>query len=156
MVRREGKACADVGRRQIGEVIKELLDRHASGKVLQDIPDRDPKAANARLAAPFARLECDMPLPIHAPSVGRACLPVNASEAITSCPQHLFVSKRSLGCCEEVLGVLVVGTQEEHVLGVLAQQRPVPLRHCFVGLIQQPVNMPLDPLAWHGRTALQP
>ena len=55
----EGEASPDIIDGEFGEVGEQLRDGHPTGEVLQHIPDGDPHATNARLAATRAGFDGD-------------------------------------------------------------------------------------------------
>jgi hypothetical protein len=63
------QAGPDVLRGQLGEVGEQLIDGHPTGEVLQHVPDGDSHPADARLAAPFARLDGDQVCVVHSRSL---------------------------------------------------------------------------------------
>ncbi len=56
-----------------------------------------------------------------------------------------FVRRR----IEKGLGIGVVGIETKDVFGEVSDAAPLPTFEGRVQLIKEPVNMPLDPLAWH-------
>ncbi len=50
---------------QIREVTEDFLDRHSRGKIVKHIPDGDAQPADAGLAAPLVRLNCNKLRVIH-------------------------------------------------------------------------------------------
>ncbi len=64
-VGRKRKACPDIFICQIRKIAHDLFGRHPGGEIFQHIANRDPHPADARLPAPFIRLDCDEVRVIH-------------------------------------------------------------------------------------------
>src|SRR5439155_24796604 len=88
--RRIGQARPDIFRSQTREVIEKFGNAHASGQIFQDILDRHARTADARLAAPFSRLDRDDLAPVHVvPRLNRAAfylIPIRATLEVAIAP----------------------------------------------------------------------
>jgi hypothetical protein len=59
VTRRILKRCVDVGFFKVGEVLQDLVRRHAAGKHLKYMAHRDSHAANRRFTSAHVRLDGD-------------------------------------------------------------------------------------------------
>jgi hypothetical protein len=70
-VSRKGESGANVLTLEVREVVEDLVLAHAPGEVVEDVVDGDAEPADARLPAPFPRLDGDPLAVVHALRLGR-------------------------------------------------------------------------------------
>src|SRR5947209_2962226 len=75
------QAGPDVLGGQFWEVGEQFIDSHPASEVLEHVPDGDPHAADARLAAPLARLDSDEVRVVHTHSLPARRCTVNERRA---------------------------------------------------------------------------